>query len=195
MHDRDEDELTAAESEAFDALPREAMPGRLLEERVVSELHARGLLGTRQARHIEWSRLGITAAAAAGVALFASGLAVGQWLGARHTANAMLALQRQDAVSTAAAVQRTGSAYLSALGALAQASSSADPQEVAHARETAQSVLQQAANEMVRLAPDDPVSAQILQGLDRARVQQGQERDRVQSASTKPDGKQRLVWF
>ena len=186
MHDRDDEDLSAAEREAFEALRREAMPGRLLEERVVTELRARGHLGARRARLAGWRLLPIGAAAAAAVALFASGLAVGQWLGARHTANAMLALQRQDAANTAAAVQRTGSAYLSALGALAQASASADPNEVARARETAQSVLHQAANEMVRLAPDDPVSAQILQGLDRARIQ---------SAATRPDGKQRLVWF
>jgi len=186
MHDRSDDDLTASEREAFAALPRELMPGRLLEERVVSELRSRGYLGTRHARHPGWGRLRITAAAAAAVALFASGLAVGQWLGARHTANAMLALQRQDAANAASAVQRTGSAYLSALGALAQASASADPQEVARAREAAQSVLNQAANEMVRLAPDDPMSAQILTGFDRARIE---------SASTRPEGKQRVVWF
>ena len=186
MHDRDDEELTAAEREAFEALPREAMPGRLLEERVVSELRGRGLLGARRARRPFWGRLQIGAAAAAAIALFASGLAVGQWLGARHTANAMLAIQRQDEAHAAAAVQRTGSAYLSALGALAQASASSDPQEVARAREAAQSVLHEAANEMVRLAPDDPVSAQILKGLERARVQ---------AAPASTDGKQRLVWF
>jgi len=48
MHDREEDQLTAAEREAFEALPREAMPGRLLEERVVSGLRARGLVRARQ---------------------------------------------------------------------------------------------------------------------------------------------------
>jgi len=185
MHDQSDEDLTAAERQALEDLPREAMPSRLLEERVVSELRARGLLGTR-VRQRMWARLQIGAAAAAGLALFASGLAVGQWLGARHTASAMLAVQRRDAASTVAAVQRTGSAYLSALGALAQASASSDPKEVARARETAQQVLHDAANEMVRMAPDDPVSAQILQGLDRARIE---------SASTKPDGKQRLVWF
>jgi hypothetical protein len=186
MHDRDDEGLSAAERQAYEALPREAMPGRLLEDRVVTELRARGLLGARRIHHADRWHLRYAAAAAAAVALFASGLAVGQWIGVRHTADAMLALQRQDAANTAAAVQRTGSAYLSALGALAQASASADPKEVARARETAQSVLHQAANEMVRLAPDDPVSAQILQGLDRARIQ---------SAATRPDGKQRVVWF
>lgn len=185
MHDRD-DELTVDEREAFAALPREQMPSRLLEERVVADLRERGYLGARHVTRFGWGRLQIGAAAAAALALFASGLAVGQWIGARHTANAMLALQRQDAANAASAVQRTGSAYLSALGALAQASASADPQEVARARQAAQSVLQQAANEYVRMAPDDPMSAQILQGFDRARIE---------SASTRPEGKQRVVWF
>src|SRR5258708_600353 len=139
MHDRSDEDLSATEREAFEALPREVMPSRLLEERVVSELRAHGYLGVRHARHAGWGGMRITAAAAAAVALFASGLAVGQMLGARHTANAMLALQRQDAANAAAAVQRTGSAYLSALGALAQASASADPHEVALAHQAAQS--------------------------------------------------------
>ena len=187
MHDRDDSELTAAEREAFEALPREAMPSRVLEERVVSALRAHGLIGSRLARRSawEWGRLPLAAAAAAGIALFACGLALGQWLGARHTAEAMLALQRQDAANASAAVQRTGSAYVSALGVLAQASASSDPQEVARARETAQNVLHQAANEMVRLAPDDPVSAQILKGLDRAKVP---------ATTASSDGTKRLVW-
>jgi len=187
MHDRDDHELTAAEREAFEALPREAMPSRMLEERVVSELRARGHLGAPRTRRPAWAwgPAPFAAAAAAGIALFACGIALGQWLGARHTAEAMLAVQRQDAANVAAAVQRTGSAYVSALGALAQASASSDPQEVARAREAAQSVLHQAANEMVRLAPDDPVSAQILRGLERAQVQ---------AMPASADGKRRLVW-
>jgi hypothetical protein len=58
---------------------------------------------------------------------------------------------------------------------------------VARARAAAQNVLHEAANEMVRLAPDDPVSAGILQGLDKAKVP---------AAATTADGKQNLkVWF
>jgi hypothetical protein len=186
MRNLDDEELSADEREAFAALPREAMPSRLLEERVVGELRAHGYLGARHVRAPGWGWLPVGAAAAAAIGLFASGLALGQWLGARHTANVLMAQQRQDAVTSAAAVQRAGSAYLSALGAMAQASASAKPEEVARARETAQNVLHQAANEMVRMAPDDPVSTQILQGLDRARIQ---------SASTRQDGAHRLVWF
>ena len=186
MHDRDDEDLSVTEREAFEALPREATPGRLLEERVVSELRARGLLGATRVRRPTWGWIPITAAAAASLAMFASGVAVGQWMGARHTAQAMLAMQKQDASNAAAAVQRTGQAYLSALWALAQASASSDSGEVARARLAAQSVLHDAANEMVRLAPDDPVSTQILQGLERARVQ---------ATPASSDGKQRLVWF
>jgi hypothetical protein len=190
MHDRDDELLTAEEQEAFAALPREAMPSRLLEERVIAALRSRGYLGFRAPSRHGWRWLPIGAAAAASIALFASGLAVSQWLGARHTATAMLELQRRDAQNAAAAVERTGSAYLSALGALAQASSSADPNEVARARATAQSVLHQAADEMVRLAPDDPVSAQILKGMDVA------HRDQVPAAAAaaRRDNKH-LVWF
>jgi len=186
MHDRDDHELTAAERERFEALPREAMPSRLLEERIVSELRVRGLIGARHARRFAWGPFPIATAAAAGIALFASGLAVGQWMGARHTAQTMLAVQRQDAANAAAAVERTGKAYLSALGALAQASASSDPREVARAREAAQGVLHKAANEMVRMAPDDPVSAHILQGFEKAEVQ---------ATTANTTGKQRLVWF
>ena len=185
MYDQDDFELTAAEREAFDALPREAMPSRVLEERIVADLRHRGLLRVRRPARVQWNwgRFPI-AAAAAGIALFACGLALGQWLGARHTADAMLKLQRQDSANAAAAVQRTGEAYLSALGALAQASASSDPAEVARARQAAQSVFHEAANEMVRLAPDDPMSAGILTGMERAKVQ---------AAPASADGKQTVV--
>ena len=192
MHDRD-DELTAAERERFESLPREMMPSRLLEERIVSELRTQGYLGERQ--HVRrpawrrtWNPFPLAAAAAAGVALFASGLAVGQWLGARHTAETMLALQRQDSANAAAAIQRTGSAYLSALGALAQASTSSDPKEVARARVAAQNVLHEAANEMVRITPDDPVSAHILQGFDKIEQAKGP------APPPSSNGKKSLVW-
>src|SRR5262245_2752996 len=190
MHDQDELELTAAERERFESLPREMMPSRVLEERIVSELRTRGHL--HEPQHVRrpawrpaWSPFPLAAAAAAGIALFASGLAVGQWVGARHTAETMLAMQRQDSANAAAAIQRTGSAYLSALGAVVQASTSSDSNEVARARLAAQNILHEAANEMVRLAPDDPVAAHILQGLDRAKVQ---------AASASPDNKKSVVW-
>ena len=86
-------ELTAEEEAAFAALPREADPGELLEERTVRTLRAEGLLtsgaggnaGAAPARDAPrnrpWWRS--AAAIAAGVALFAGGLSIGQMLGAR----------------------------------------------------------------------------------------------------------------
>ena len=117
MHDPNDRELTAAEREAFDALPREMMPSRMLEERIVTELRARGLLGARRASRLAWTweRVPLVAAAASGIALFACGLALGQWLGARHTADAMLALQRQEDQSILDGVKKRYSSLMSRL--------------------------------------------------------------------------------
>jgi hypothetical protein len=72
-----EDELTPAEREALRALPREAQPGDLLEERTVRALREAGLLGRR--RPGRWRPQFIyPAAAAACVLFFVAGFAVGQ---------------------------------------------------------------------------------------------------------------------
>jgi hypothetical protein len=47
MQHEDPMALTPQEQAAFDALPREADPGRLLEERTVQALRERGLLDGR----------------------------------------------------------------------------------------------------------------------------------------------------
>ena len=78
--------------QALDRLPREREPGRMLEQRTVRALREEGLLGgARPAARIDlrdrpWWRS--AAAIAAGIALFAGGLSVGQMLGARQTADA-----------------------------------------------------------------------------------------------------------
>ena len=71
-----EDELTPSEREAFAALPREAEPSDLLEERTVRALRAAGLLGQRR----PWRRPVFTWAAAAAACLlfFVAGFAAGQ---------------------------------------------------------------------------------------------------------------------
>jgi hypothetical protein len=192
MSNLPDDPLTAEERDAFSALSRERAPSRMLEERVVASLRDRGLLGAaRRHEHrfvFGWPPLAAAAALAVSLAIFATGVTVGQWLGTQQTTAAMLQLHRQDAMQAAALVERTGSAYVSALGTLAQASGNANPQELARGKEAAQQVMQAAANEMVRLAPDDPISAQILQGLARQRARQ--EDDNGQAAS-----KRRLAWY
>jgi hypothetical protein len=195
MHNPPDDPLTDAERDAFAKMSREREPSEQLEQRVVLELRSRGILrpahtGVVRVHRIgfAWPSLQVAAGFAVCVALFASGIAVGQWLGLRHTTEAMLQMHQQDAAQAAALVERTGNAYVTALGTLAQVSGNSTPQEAARAREAAQSVMHAAANEMVRLAPDDPLAVQILQGMDRAREKQAQ-------ANGQAANKRRLAWF
>lgn len=183
MDERERVELTPDEQAALHALPREAMPSRILEERVVHALRERGLLG-----HVvrpRWPRSWIAVAAAAAVALFASGLATGQWLGSKRATDTLVTLRHDDALRSAAQVQQAGSDYVTALTLLAErADSTMDPAALTQAREVAVAALWSAAREIVRLAPDDPVASQILQGLDKAHQQQ--------SGATQA---RRVIWF
>lgn len=173
-------ELTSAEREALAGLTREGDPGRLLEERTVRALRAEGLLaeptGKRAAersvgavvrRHLRWRSV---AAAAAGVALFAGGLSVGQALGARQTVDAFHTVFEDGDARLASELQRAGSDYVAALAALAESEDRAAA-DSGQALEVALTALWAAANEIVRLAPDDPLAARILQGFQ-ARIEE-----------------------
>lgn len=172
-------ELTAAEREALAGLPRERDPGRLLEERVVRALRGEGILASRGARTADtsygrpsrghsWWRA--AAAAAAAVALFAGGLSVGQAMGARQTVDAFQTVFEEGDALLAARVQRAGSDYVASLVALSEADGKLVA-DTSQALEVALTALWAAANEIVRLAPDDPLSARILQGFEaRARA-------------------------
>src|SRR5688572_20474676 len=98
-------------------LPREREPGRLLEERTVAALRKKGMLKPRRRRglHPAWMAGGIAAA----FALFVTGVVVGQWMGTRTTAVAIMTGQKNEAMNSALQVQRTGSAYVDALQAMA----------------------------------------------------------------------------
>ncbi|MCL7972629.1 MAG: hypothetical protein M8866_11185 [marine benthic group bacterium] len=169
---RNED-LSRAEREALDALPREANPGELLEERTVKALREEGLLaagaapvGQAPSREAAvprpWWQL--VAAIAASIALFAGGVSVGQVLGARQTADAFQTVFEDGDALLAAQVQRTGSDYVAALAALAETSGAVA--DSSQALEVALTALWAAANEIVRLAPDDVLTARILQGFE-----------------------------
>jgi hypothetical protein len=181
------DELTPDERRALDALPRERMPGRLLEERTVHALRERGFIRPHGARRTvlpsNWWITGIAAA----LALFASGVVAGQWLGTRGAADAFAQIRRDDTMAPAASVQRTGTAYVAALASLIDAADSADAGSVAQAREVALAALWAAASEVVRLAPDDPVAGEILRGFERARQEQ------ADTASGPPVNQ--VIWF
>ena len=184
MHD---DDLSPEELAAFRALPRERDPGEMLEHRTVRALRARNLLRQPERRGFVFSPAWTIAAAAVLVAVFTGGFAIGQWIEARESDQTLIALRQQDAAQAAAVVQQTGSAYLAALSALATASrSSQKPHDVTQGREVASTILQAAANEMVRLAPEDPLSLQILRGL---------ERTRSDSTAKVPDATRQVAWF
>jgi hypothetical protein len=175
-HEADSWELTPL----IDTLPREEDASDLLEERTVRALRAAGLLGRRHSIARPW----LAGAAAAAIALFASGLAIGQWIGSRNATSAMVAQHNANLQQTAAVVERAGNAYVQALSALAESPQSRGSADALYARETALTILHQAANQMVRLAPNDPVSVNILQGLDQAKPRAPERR--------KP---RRVIWF
>ena len=177
MDEMKKDGLSPGEQEAFETLPRERTPSRLLEERTVRALKERGLIHSSPARPgVVRPWMAITAVAAS-VALFASGLTLGQWMGARQTVDALAAFYPDRTDRAAALVQTTGSAHTAALSGLIEATDQADPAALKQAREVARAALWSAASEVMRLAPDDPLAARILQEFERARSGQGTGED------------------
>ena len=183
-----DDQLTPAEREAFAALPRERDPGRLLEERTVRALREAGLVRPAAAprRVVRFHPGWMTGAIAAGIALFLGGLATGQYMATRTVA---AVVQQHDQRQAALLVQQTGTAYVQALATLSQASNTTAGVQGQQGREVAQSMLRAAADEVVRMSPNDPVATGILAAFDRAGAQK--------AAAARPDtaSKQRVVWF
>jgi hypothetical protein len=177
--DLDDEEPTPLLREALAALPREREPGRLLEERTVRALRERGMIAAAVRRRPPAAWLG--GAAAAGVALFLAGLGAGQSLGARQAAGPDAGVE--DPRGAATAVQETGTAYVQALARLASQGDASGAAASEPGREVAVRMLRAAADELLRIAPDDPVAAAVLQAFQR------------DSAETPAAGKQRVVWF
>ena len=177
-----DDDLTPAERKAFATLEKQNAPSRLLEERTVRALQAEGLLK----RKWRFNSPRLVAAAAAAAVLYLGGLATGQWLATRQTTQIVSDLQRDHALEAAALVQRTGSAYARAIASLAALRTPGDSISVSQGREVALAALYSAANELVRLTPDDPVVVRILQAMDEERV----DPDTTPSANTR-----RVIWF
>jgi len=168
-------------------LPIEKPPSAMLEERTVRELRRRGLLRSKRSLPTAW----LVGSVAASLALFATGVVAGQFLATRSTARALADLQQKnDAAAAAAHVQQTGSAYVQALEALvsAQQQNPTLTQDTRQAREVALTALHAAANEVVRLAPNDPVVAKILQGIE-------QEKRQTQQRPGTSQPKRQIVWF
>lgn len=166
-------------------LPDDKMPSALLEERTVRELRSRGLLRRQRWIPASW----LVGSVAASIAFFATGVAVGQWVGTRNTVNAVVDIaQNSNPAAAAAQVQQTGTAYVQALEALVNSANQTQGQpQNAQAREVALTALHAAANEVVRLAPNDPVATKILQGIEQARRQSQSREER--------DSGRKIVWF
>lgn len=164
-------------------LPVDTMPSRTLEERTVKELRARGVLRKRQIIPTTW----LVGSVAASLALFAMGVVVGQYLGTRNTANMFVAMRNQDA---AAQVQQAGSAYVHAMESLVNTAQQnrVKGKDNAQAREVALTALHAAANQVVRIAPNDPVVAKILQGIE-------QEQKQTDTSNGKKTPQRNVVWF
>ena len=186
-------ELTPEEKMAFQHLPREAQASDLLEERIVRSLREEGILGSGgdgvslgspEGRGI-WFRPWMAAAAvAASLALFTSGIFLGQTLGTRSTAQAFLAVREQDAAQLAMTIQEAGSQYVSALAALSELRVSGSGQggeeggsvfsasDLQQGREVALGALYGAAYELARMSPDDGDVLRVLRILDERRARE-----------------------
>jgi len=176
----DRDETEPDFRAELESLPRERDPGGLVEERTVRSLTARGLLrSTRVPRG--WH----AAAAAAAVALFAGGFATGQWTATQAVRGAVMAEREGTAMELAQTVQRTGSAYVMALAALASLGDSVPNGALEQGREAARAALYAAAGELSSLAPDDPIATQIRRYL--ASTTLGDSANRTATRS--------VVWF
>jgi hypothetical protein len=182
------DELTPAERQAFRALPREGEPPESLEDRTVALLQARGVLAVPLrpigAAPRRWQPAWLVGALAASVALFASGFAAGQYLGARTATIAAAVGLGGSIAERTQHVQRTGSEYVAALAALAQERDTGDVAGRQRATQTALFALGAAAQEVARLAPDDPLAAAVLRGMTERRRQ-----------AQPPAAQRAVVWY
>jgi hypothetical protein len=139
--------------------PREADPARDLWPKL-----ARAIAAERANEgHRRMSRLPLQIAAA--LALFVGGVIVGQRWGESSRAETPERLP-EGPLAAAAEVQRTGSAYVSALSRLDESAVAAERDQGVDA---ALSTLQGAAYELVRLRPDDPQAGRILYTVSEAR--------------------------
>jgi len=170
-----DENLTPDERRAYANLPRESQPSDLLEERTVQSLRARGLLGSPRPAGLILTTGWMATAAAVVCALLLGAFALGQSLGSRQTAEAMLAMHQQDGEQAVNAVQQAGAVYLTALSDLVQRAASEPAEQRDQGREAALHSLYQVADQMVRLAPDDPVATRILQAFEQARNETGQD--------------------
>ena len=165
MNDDDHSDLTPIERAVFDELSTEEAPPRILEERVIRALSDRGLLSAPRGAQRRFRWTGVAAGIAAAVALFVSGVSVGQWLASRDSAGSISGARQDSALEMAIAVQRAGTAYVTALTALSELADSSGDATVDQGRETARKALYIAALTFALLVPEDSAAQNVAELL------------------------------
>jgi hypothetical protein len=163
MNAHKQDDWSDSERIALRALAREETVSSSLADSTVAALHTRGLL-RRGSQRRTWLPIAATAAA---LALFAGGFALGQTRGIRTghelAMAAMTATPDDDADELAFVLQRTGSAYLRALSALAELDAArASPQ----ATEAAITITEAALDEVSEIARDSTTRNQLVRRIE-----------------------------
>ena len=122
------------------------------------------------------------------LAIFGTGMFVGQWMGARSAEKILLAVREQDNTRLAQHVQEAGSAYVTALAALeklhagtGQITDASNPAsqtawEIQQGREAALGALYGATIELARITPGDPHITQLLRILEDRRFKPAEVR-------------------
>lgn len=155
------DELSPSERDAFEALSRERAASRVLEERVVGALRREGLVREpRTARAPVWAWR-LMPAMAAGLLLFAGGVMVGTRLNPAGPGVPAGPLAGGD---RATRLQQSGERYLAELAALSRTDDSTRSPERTRGSQVASRILRQAAQEVARLDPSDPLAGRINGG-------------------------------
>jgi hypothetical protein len=162
MHD---DDLTPSEKDAFATLPRERMPSAGQEDAVVKALYERGLLGARRRRVVAVTPVRVAALVAASVAFMVAGFAAGQWTTLRQITSSARTLG-SDELSSAAALQYTAAAYLSALENFAALPDTTADDDARQGREVALKTLYTAADRVSHMVPRDYLAGKLLDAID-----------------------------
>ncbi|UCF06084.1 MAG: hypothetical protein JSV33_03370 [bacterium] len=163
---QEEFELTPSEKKALETLPRDRIPNAALEDRVVSALRDRGILGQPRRRVIELTARRIATIVAASLVLLAVGFAFGQWAGARQVTHDRILAPETGDTSVAATLQQAGSAYVMALQRFAELPDSVDGNLAVQGREVALTTLYTAADQVTRLVPKYELARQLLAAID-----------------------------
>jgi predicted transcriptional regulator len=128
----------------------------------------------------------LVAAASVTVVLMLGIFTLGQWIGSGQEVGPTLALSREDNERLIQIVQETEAAHVTALAELVRMSALASPPVRTRNRRVALHSFYAVADQMVTLAPDDPLTARIMQAFDQTNRGPFKGDD---------SGRSQIVWF